>query len=622
MVDRDALIVGERLGQGGQGTVYRVPNRKINNARGTGWDVVYKEYNDTSLAQLDTAALAAMVGLLTELTETDGHWLCNKTAWPAALVERRGRACGILMRAVPQEFHFTFRTLAATTPPGPRLANLEYLLNDDSYVAGIGLRVSDRDRIELLADLASTLSRLHDLGIVVGDLSPKNLVFTTGSTPRCFLIDCDAMRLRGASVLPQAETPDWAVPLGQEKANRASDVYKFALLAIRLFARDQTTTHTAALAAINPALGALAHRSLAPDTTSRPTPAQWAEQLRSAAPTASPAPGTAGPLTGPITGGAAHPGVWVAPPIPTTRARGQQWQFTAVVAAGVVITLIVALALLVQSKDQHQPFGADPLSSPSTTDRQWPLPTDDPGADTANPTRTTSTLVPSSPDPIQGAAIGACFYDTGTSAHPDLITASCVPGAFKVVHVFPDTTDLDSCDNVTDNDRTVSSARYNRVLCLSYLNAGGSAYHAHQGDCVYGPNSTGPWNTQPCRTGNFKVLAVYHDTDHTKCSEWPKYNEWKAFTGPDRFSLNRLLCLSMNYPDDAGYATINQCLLMSDGGSHSTFTDVGSCAASNVVVTGRTSTPDDPEFCGRDGSTTWQPPDFPALGYTVCWRQR
>jgi len=80
--------------------------------------------------------------------------------------------------------------------------------------------------------------------------------------------------------------------------------------------------------------------------------------------------------------------------------------------------------------------------------------------------------------------------------------------------------------------------------------------------------------------------------------------------------LDVLLCLSMNYPDDAGYATVNECLLKSGN----TFTNIGSCTGSNVVVTGRTSTPDDPAFCGSDGSTYWRPGDYPSFGYTVCWR--
>ncbi|WP_329461501.1 DUF4189 domain-containing protein [Streptomyces sp. NBC_01431] len=270
-------------------------NRKINEADNGGWDVVYKEYSANVLPQLDTAALEAAVALVGEPGFTEGKWLCEKTAWPAATVLRQGRACGFLMRAVPDRFYFTLRSLTGTTPGTRRLANLEYLLNDDSYVAGIGLAISDRERLALLADLATTLTKLHRMGISVGDLSPKNLLFTTAPRPECFLIDCDAARLRGATVLPQAETPDWQLIAGEEKATRPGDVYKFTLLAIRLFARDQTCTDPAVLAGISPILANMAREGLNRDPAFRPAPSQWAEQLAATVRTASKAPTVASP---------------------------------------------------------------------------------------------------------------------------------------------------------------------------------------------------------------------------------------------------------------------------------------------------------------------------------------
>ncbi|MFB7630104.1 DUF4189 domain-containing protein [Streptomyces sp. NPDC056149] len=293
-VDHATLTLGRQLGQGGQGTVYEVPHKKINQAHGDGWDVVYKEYRAEVLPQLDAAALAARVALLGELDATDGRWLCEKTAWPAAVVERGGNACGFLMRAVPDRFRFTLRSLHGSSGTR-RLANLEYLLNEDGYVAGIGLSISERDRLLLLADLAATLDRFHRIGITVGDLSPKNLLFTTAPRPECFLIDSDAMGLRGTTVLPQAETPDWQVPNGEERATRAGDVHKLGLLAVRLFAREQTTTDPAALAGLSAALGDLARASHRPDPAQRPTPSQWAEQLTAASATASTLPAKGAP---------------------------------------------------------------------------------------------------------------------------------------------------------------------------------------------------------------------------------------------------------------------------------------------------------------------------------------
>lgn len=227
------------------------------------------------------------------------------------------------------------------------------------------------------------------------------------------------------------------------------------------------------------------------------------------------------------------------------------------------------------------------------------------------------------PDPMEAAEIGSCFYEYGTVSQPDLVTGACVSGAFKVVRVFRSTTDLNSCDHIDDSDRSVSSKRHNLVLCLSYLNSGGMSYHAQPGQCVFGPNGPGPWDTQPCQTGNFKVLAVYKSTDDStdegKCKQLRRADSWKKFPAnePD---LARVLCLSMNYPDDAGRAAQYQCLLRSGDRNRPTFTDVGSCAASNVFVTGRTNAYDAGGFCGNDGWTTWRSEAFPDFSYTMCWR--
>ncbi|MFF1903422.1 hypothetical protein [Kitasatospora sp. NPDC058218] len=375
-VDHATLVLDRLLGQGGQGVVHRVANRRINEADGDGWEVVYKEYTPALLPLLDARTLATMVGLLAELSGSEGRWLCEKTAWPAAVVRREGRTSGFLMRAAPDRFHFDFRSLSSTATATRRLANLEFLLNDDVYVAGIGLTVSERDRLLLLADLATTLGRLHRIGITVGDLSPKNLLFTTADgRPECFLIDCDAVRLRGASVLPQAETPDWQLPAGEEKATSAGDVHKLALLAIRLFARDQTTTDPAALTAVSPALGDLARASLDPDPTRRPSPALWAERLGAAAVAASTAPatGSGGPAA---SGGAGAAGpVGPAPsspggPTPTPKSP---------VASGIGVLLLLAAVVVayafVQSRhDSNSASDPTPYPAVSTYTPYTPAP--------------------------------------------------------------------------------------------------------------------------------------------------------------------------------------------------------------------------------------------------------
>jgi hypothetical protein len=293
VVTRASLKLDRRIGLGGQGSVHHVDNRRIN-AADEAWTVAYKEYNAIVLPALNGAALSSMVALPETLDGAEGRWLCEKTAWPAAVVEDRGRITGFLMREAPVRFRIRIPALTSHSLGTVRPATVDYLLNDDAYAASIGLTVTDKDRALLLADLADALSRLHRLGIAVGDLSPKNLLFSTGARPECLLLDCDTMRLRGASVLRQTDTPGWQLPVGEEKATCEGDVYKFGLLAVRLFARNQTTTSTGALGGYDARLADLARASLDPDRRRRPTPSAWAAALKAAAlKTAGPKPSTA-----------------------------------------------------------------------------------------------------------------------------------------------------------------------------------------------------------------------------------------------------------------------------------------------------------------------------------------
>ena len=428
-VDLAALTLGRRLGQGGQGSVHQVLNKRINeSAADGGWEVVYKEYSPSVLPQLDAAALGAVAGLLGRLTGAEGRWLCEKTAWPAAVVQRQGQPCGFLMRAVPDRFHFTLQTLTGTNAGSRRLATMEYLLNDDAYVAGIGLAVSDRHRLLLLADLAAALDRLHRFGVTVGDVSPKNLLFSLAPEPACFLIDCDAMRLHGATVLPQAETPDWQVPPGEELATRASDVHKLALLAVRIFARDQTATDPTALATISPALGNLARASLDPDPGRRPTAAAWAEQLASAEIVASTGTAPKAPRhTGPPPG---RPPAVTGPPKRRSTAAARAGKVLGTLAAALVLLLVIVnsrhsastgpggtvdagqatVAPVVVPPDTWTP-APDPTSEAPLPDPTTVPPAPDPTTEAPLPDPTT---VPPAPDPTTDAPLP----DPTTAAPP------------------------------------------------------------------------------------------------------------------------------------------------------------------------------------------------------------
>ncbi|MEE1772776.1 DUF4189 domain-containing protein [Streptomyces sp. JV185] len=281
--DQLGPYAAHRLGDGGQGIVYGVP-RAPGKLSG---QLAYKEYRPQ--VRPDPAALQALAASLSTLDPADQSFLSERLAWPIAIVYTGSApsqlplpansgtsVVGFLMQRVGNEFE-----LNSTAIGGVKQQGLEFLLNPETFLQTIGLTLDDRTRLDLLTDLASTLSRLHKGGVVVGDLSPKNVLFTLDGAPRVLLIDCDSMRYRTQDVLPQVETTGWSVP-ESAKATPASDTYKFGLIAARIFNQDQVSTDLGPLRGVAPELADLAQRSTRSDPARRPALAEWLHPLEQA----------------------------------------------------------------------------------------------------------------------------------------------------------------------------------------------------------------------------------------------------------------------------------------------------------------------------------------------------
>lgn len=275
-IDLADLQLGPELDRGGQGRVFPVLRRTDGQQR----PLVYKQYDPELTSALDAAALDQLADLPGRNPE-DADWLRERTAWPQILVEDEGRVTGFLMQRIPEDFRFAFQSSPGAT--SARFCQYAFLLNSDAYVQSSGLVVTDRDRFLLLADVAAALGRFHRLGVAVGDLSPKNMLFASDGSHRTFFIDCDAVRLGVATVLPQANTPDWEPPSGEELGTAATDDYKFGLLAIRLFARSQTSHDAEVIGGFSAYLRYLAKASQDLDPLRRPPAEAWLEALQEAA---------------------------------------------------------------------------------------------------------------------------------------------------------------------------------------------------------------------------------------------------------------------------------------------------------------------------------------------------
>ncbi|WP_206305952.1 serine/threonine-protein kinase [Streptomyces sp. RFCAC02] len=310
------------------------------------------------------------------------------------------------------------------------------------------------------------------------------------------------------------------------------------------------------------------------------------------------------------------------PPPPPAGNTSKQQGLIAVLAVAVVVVLIAVGITLSSGGDDDPEDTADPTPSvtfdPEASAGGTAGTDTDPGVDPIEETAPDDTVT--TPDPIADAVEGDCFVNYGTMDDFDLQSSYCEDGAFEAVSVIEGSTDHDDCEGTEDADWYVNYPAQAVTLCLSYLHANGSAYHAEPGDCVYGLQDDGTvWDVQDCQDGNFTVVARFDgESDWDDCDDWT-WHHGRHFSVDSWPELDVRLCLAMNYPDDAGTAAVDNCMSMSGPAESATF-HYSDCSSANVIITGRTSTYDDPGFCGNDGWTTWQNSDFPDLGYTVCWR--
>ena len=274
MIGHSRLGELTKIGKGGQGVVYLAPNLRTDFAP----SMVYKKYKPLTLAEIDFDALSAMPRLLTDVLQSpDARRLISLAAWPCAIVETDRQPTGFVMPAIPDKFYIAVKTVKGTERA---VAEFQHLLNDAEFLTARGLALTDTCRLQVLREVASALAFLHRYNICVGDVSPRNLLFSLPPAAAIYLVDCDTMRVSGTSALPQLETPGWEAPPGEELATVYSDTYKLGLLALRLLVGDQDSRDVSQLSAeAPPFLRRIISDSLDANPARRPLPSAWTSIL-------------------------------------------------------------------------------------------------------------------------------------------------------------------------------------------------------------------------------------------------------------------------------------------------------------------------------------------------------
>jgi len=362
VIQRDMLGVLTEIGHGGRGVVYRAPNVKTKYAA----SMVYKEYRTETLADIDFAALATMSALLEDSPpHAQAERLISIAAWPCALVENTGFPTGFVMPAIPEEFLVSSST-----------AEFQHLLDTPEVLARRDIDIDDAQRYSLLREVASTLAFLHRHGVCVGDISPKNLLFSLTPHAAVYFIHCYAMRIDGVSALPQMETPGWETPAGEELATIYSDAYKLGLLALRLFAGDRDTEGCQHIPSTTPEpLRQVITDALNSAPQQRPLPEAWTTALGDAiehaqhqkktltptpTPVSPPAPPPPPIVRSRIPVGAAPPIDESAPPVKPPTSSAKMW--AGVTGAAVIIAAAAVITVLLINHDSPAPS-----STPATS---------------------------------------------------------------------------------------------------------------------------------------------------------------------------------------------------------------------------------------------------------------
>jgi serine/threonine protein kinase len=318
-VPASSLGTPQYLTRGGTAKIYRLPGYSL---PGEG-PLIYKEYLPKTRRDAGPAlrpGLLALVDFRAELPADARGKLDQRAIWPLVVATAPdGQAAGIVIREIPGEFFH-----------GSRVLEFQHLLNadDDARRAGFPV-VGLPARLLLLARFAESLKLLHELGIIFGDVSSKNVAFGLDAgldgKPRIMLVDTDSARKKGTrgAFGAQPHTPMWEPPeaLGAkrqldyfkrlatgrpgelsklshtwQRQTTETDVYKFGLMVVRVldYGRQRTQNRRPDQARqvlrsrVSGAAARLLDRTLGDDPKVRPTMDEWYQTLRGR--TVSPAP--------------------------------------------------------------------------------------------------------------------------------------------------------------------------------------------------------------------------------------------------------------------------------------------------------------------------------------------
>jgi len=280
VAERSSLGTLRELGSGGEGRVFEVLGSP---------GVTYKEYlypDDSSRHETGLTRLIDIGGSIDKSLQASGLGsITSLASWPTTVVRDHGEFVGYLMAKIPD--HFMVSIQVGTNPIGTRRP-LEW--NDLTYRSmskpNVRMTASYPDNIlvraHLARDFAFVVDALHTAGIILGDISGKNLLWSIANGPAIYLIDTDGFRIRFSGGVSSAkQSPGWIDPtINGRETTVESDRFKLGLAVYRgvFAARDDMPNQEwrTVVGAIAPQLVPPVDRLVSGE---RPTAHEWATAL-------------------------------------------------------------------------------------------------------------------------------------------------------------------------------------------------------------------------------------------------------------------------------------------------------------------------------------------------------
>jgi DNA-binding helix-hairpin-helix protein with protein kinase domain len=175
---RQSLMLGDKIGGGGEGTVYDIQGHA---------DLVAKIYH--------AAPSPEKADKLIALSKPSNEHLCKMAAWPVDVLRDRpnGNVIGFVMKKIGQaaEVH-TLHSPKSRLKKFPE-ASWAFLLH-------------------VATNIVRAVATMHEHGFVIGDVNPKNILVTRQATVH--LLDCDSLQFAAEGKIYRCEGgfPEYTPP--------------------------------------------------------------------------------------------------------------------------------------------------------------------------------------------------------------------------------------------------------------------------------------------------------------------------------------------------------------------------------------------------------------------------